>query len=161
MGLFRQENPVVRRRADDTYDVVIDTRVRAVLDDALESIGTLLDTPDEPMLARLRPTAYPDDPEREAGYRLLAGEELRASQQAAIAVLREVFARGTATDEQLWAAIRALNSVRLVAGTLLGIETEDDEPDGDIAPDDPRAGIWALYDLSGWTQHHIVQALAG
>lgn len=160
MGLFRPTNPVVRRRSDGTYDVVLDARVRDVLDDALESIATLLDTPDEPMLARLRPTTYPDDPDREAGYRLLAGEELRTSQQAAIAVLREVFERGTATDEALWAAIRALNSVRLVTGTLLGIETEDDEPDEEVEPDDATYRIWALYDLSGWVQHHIVHALS-
>jgi len=161
MALFRPSNPVVRPRGDGMFDVVLDRHVRAVLDDALAGVVTLLDDPDEPALARLQPTAYPDDPDREAGYRLLAGEELRTSHAEAIAVLREVLGAATATDEQLWAAIRALNSVRLVAGTLLGIETEDDWPRDDLDPDDPTFGIWALYDLCGWTQHHVVQALSG
>ncbi|MCB0975845.1 MAG: DUF2017 family protein [Acidimicrobiales bacterium] len=161
MGLFRQQNPVVRRRSDGTYDVVLDARAIHLLDDALGAISRLLEDPDEPMLARLSPVAYPDDPEREAGYRLLAGEELRTSQQEAMSVLREVFAGATATEEQLWAAIRALNTVRLVTGTMLGIETEDDGPRPDLAPDDPTYGIWALYDLTGWTQHFVVDALSG
>lgn len=161
MGLFKQQNPVVRRRSDDRYDIVLDRRALAVLDDALDAISRLFEDPDEPMLARLRPVAYPDDPEREAGYRILAGEELRASQQQALSLLREVFAAATATEEQLWSAIRALNTVRLVSGTMLGIETEDDGPPRDLSPDDPTFGMWALYDLSGWTQHFIVEALSG
>lgn len=159
MSLFRPPNPVVRATGDDTFEIVLDPRFRAILDDALDGVGDLLEDPDQPGLERLLPTTYPDDPEREAGYRLLAGEELRTSHQAAITTLREVFGEGTATGEQLWAAIRALNSVRLVTGTLLGIETEDDEPDPDLDPDDPAYGIWALYDLSMAVQHHIIRVL--
>ena len=160
MGFFRPANPVVRARSDGRFDLVLDRRVRAVIDDALDGITQLLETPDEPMLARLQPTTYPDDADREAGYRLLAGDELRTSHRAAIETLRTVFDEGTATDEQLWSAIRALNSVRLVTGTLLGIETEDDHPDTELDPADPAYGMWALYELSAFVQHHIVQALA-
>jgi hypothetical protein len=159
MPRFRQQNPVVRARGDDTFEVVLHPQYRAILVDASDSIGELLENPDEPMLERLLPTTYPDDPEREAGYRLLAGEELRVSHRAAIDVLREVFDEGTATAEQLWAAIRALNSIRLVTGTLLGIETEDDRPDLDLDQDDPTFGMWAIYELSVEVQHFIVKAL--
>ena len=160
MPLFRPPNPVVRARDDDTFEVVLDPRLRAILDDALGGIDDLLDDPHQPGLERLMPTTYPDDPEREAGYRLLAGEELRTSHQAAIATLLDVFESGTATSEQLWAAVRALNSVRLVAGTLLGIESDDDDERGpDPDPEDPTYGIWALYDLATFVQHHIVRAL--
>lgn len=160
MPRFRQPNPVVRARADDTFEVVLDLRYRAILDDALGGIDDLLDDPDQPGLERLMPTAYPDDPEREAGYRLLAGEELRTSHQAAIASLQVIFESGSATGEQLWAALRALNSIRLVAGTLLGIETDDDDrPGPELDPEDPTNGMWALYDLATFVQFHIIRAL--
>ncbi len=160
MSLFRPSNPVVRARDDGRFDLLLDERVCEVLDDALEAVATLLEDPDEPVLARLSPPAYPDDPDREAGYRLLAGNELRSSQIEAIGVLRDLLDRDVATDEELWSTIRALNSVRLVAGTVLGIETEDDQPPRDLDEDHPTFGMWALYDLTAWVQHHIVAALA-
>lgn len=161
MAWFRPSNPVVRKRADGDWEVLLDGTVRVMLEDALSGVSELLETPDQQMLRRLQPPTYLDDPEREAGYRLLAGEELRTSQQAAIDVLRSVFSDGTATDEQLWAAIRALNSVRLVAGTVLGIENDADGPPEDLDPQDADHGMWVLYELTGWTQYHIVQALSG
>lgn len=159
MGVFGRANPVVRRRDDGRFDLLLDDRVREVLDDALGAVATLLEDPDEPALARLNPPAYPDDPDREAGYRLLAGDELRESQLTSIGGLRDLLARDVATGDELWSAIRALNSVRLVTGTVLGIESEDVGPPHDLDEDDPVSGMWALYDLTNWVQHHIVQVL--
>ena len=53
----------------------------------------------------------------------------------------------------------ALNDVRLVLGTRLGIE--DDEDGADVPEDDPRAPAFALYHYLGWLVSQVVDALAG
>lgn len=158
MAFFRPANQVVKARRDGRFDVILDGRVRDVLADALRQVTDLLDEPDAPLLARLSPPAYEDDPERDAAYQLLAGEELRTARREAIATVHQIHERSEATVDDLWAWIRALNALRLVVGTALGIEDEDHEVP-DVDPADPTAALWDLYHLTTAVQHEIVAAL--
>lgn len=126
----------------------------------LTSLATALDErPDGPATGRLHPPAYPDDPELDAGYQLLAGEELRSSRREAIdAVLRSV-GRTQLTEGEAWAWLRALNSLRLVLGTQLGIETDDDVPRLSQRDDPVDAALWDLYEFATVIQGEITVAL--
>ena len=129
----------------------------------LGQLSELIETdPGDPNLRRLSPTAYPDDPEADAGYQLLAGEELRSSRQAAIEVVGESLARESVTEDELWSWLQALNSVRLVAGTSLDISDDDQQrPDSrrDLTPQE--TSWWAIYDYTTLLQYEIIRALDG
>jgi hypothetical protein len=158
MPLFRRPR-VVRRRNDGTYELNLDVALRDVVRDLMGQLDSLLeDTPDDPSMRRLRPPAYPDDPEADAAYQLLAGEELRASHHAAVArVLASVDATVLSEDD-LWGWLQALNAVRLVAGTRLDI-SEDDHASRREPADDTEASLWAVYDLTTALQHEVVMGL--
>lgn len=133
----------------------------------------LLASTDEPMVRRLFPPAYANDPERDAGYQVLTRDELLEGKLQALAAVEEMLetpseATGSdstggagegltlETDEgRLIAWMRALNDLRLVLGTLLDVD-EDMEPPGS---DDPQAPLFAVYEFLGWLLAQIVDAL--
>jgi hypothetical protein len=158
MALFRRPR-VVRRRHDGTYELNLDAPFRDVVRSLMGQLDELLaDTPDDPSMRRLRPPAYLDDPDADAAYQLLAGEELRASHHAAVArVLASVDATVLSEDD-LWGWLQALNAVRLVAGTRLDI-SEDDHGGRREPANDEEASLWAVYDLTTALQHEVVTGL--
>ncbi len=117
-----------------------------------------LETPDDPAVARLFPKAYPEDEERQAEYRLLAGSELLESHLAALATLEESADAERLDDDQAQAWIRALNEVRLVLGTRLEVTEEGAERPTDA--DDPRIAVFAAYDYLSMLQGELVDALS-
>lgn len=159
MGLFRESNWVVRTRGPGRFEIVLRPDMREVLTDSLDQLSDLLDEPDSPMLARLSPPAYLDDPDKDNEYQLLAGEELRTSRRAAIDAARAMATRTEVSEADLWAWLQSLNALRLVLGTLLGI-TDDDDDDREVDDDDPTAPIWAIYGLATAVQYQVIQALS-
>jgi hypothetical protein len=149
----------VRRRRDGDFDLVLDPVLRTVLRDRLGELDALLEAdPHDPALLRLRPPAYLDDPERDAAYQLLAGEELRASRRAAIARVLESLDRDRLSEDDLWGWLQALNAVRLVLGTKLDVSEDSGPP----APSNPTEEHMVLiYELCTVIQYEIVHAVGG
>lgn len=113
------------------------------------------------LLARLFPTAYPDDEEFEEEYQRLMREELVASKLSALDVVESALAEDAEPldDAGLLAVMQSINSVRLVLGTMLEV---NDDPDAD----EVRAGLeqspeYALYGYLSWLLEHCVRALSG
>jgi hypothetical protein len=104
-------------------------------------------------LARLFPAAYPDDAEAAEEFEQLARPGLADGK---VTALRRVEAtagesRLGADDAQAW--LTALNDVRLVLGTRLGV-TEDPR-DHDLA-----SPGYAVYAWLTWLQGELIEALA-
>src|SRR5579864_994083 len=148
---------LVRRTRSGRYQLRLDDDERSLLRSLPSQLRQLLAT-DDPSLHRLFPTAYPDDPEREAEYRRLVREDLLERHRGALDVMAETIDAGELDEEQLVAWMKAVNQMRLVLGTRLDV-TEDMYEEG-IDPSDPRAPAFALYSYLGLLQEHIVQALA-
>lgn len=151
----------MRRRADGRYDVALDQGLREVLAQVLTELRTVIDDePDHPSLERLRPPAYADDPDREAAYRLLAGEELRDAQRGAIDAVLASLDRDVLAEDELWSWLRAINGVRLVVGTRLDISDDDHGPGarGPVAPEEQQ--LWALYDFTTYIQYEVIEGLS-
>ncbi len=132
---------------------------REILRDLPAQLRSLLDEePDDPALRRLFPPAYSDDPELEAEYRRLMGDELMDKHLGALAILEETVESERLTEEQANAWLAALNDLRLVLGTRLDVSEEmlGDEVD----PSDPRAPALALYGYLSWLQEQLVDALS-
>lgn len=149
----------VQRRADGRFTVQLAKPERALLRSLADQMAELLADPsDDPGLRRLSPTAYPTDPERDAEYQLIAGEELRTARHAAIEVLVATADRKTLNEDELVAWMQTVNGVRLVLGTRLDV-SEDDDP-RELDPASPDAAGHALYHYLGVLLHDIVSALA-
>ena len=122
------------------------------------------ETPDDPVLARLLPDGYRDDPEASNEFRKYTESGLRsAKHQTALELLNTLPEAGgkiqlTADQAQAW--LKALNDVRLALGVRLGVTEEFEEQWGRLAADDPQ---WAAYEVYAWlgaVQESLVQALA-
>ena len=161
MALFRR-TPLVKRRADGAFELTLDTERREVLVALLRQLDDLLDQdPDHPNLQRLRPPAYLDDDDADAAYQLLAGEELRDSRRRSIDAVVESLGRDQLTEGDLWAWVQALNGVRLVVGTRLGISEDEHGPMFRRVRDPEDRPLWAVYDFTTELQHDVVEALSG
>ena len=123
----------------------------AFLEEMAAMLGTAGPTspPEDPVLARLLPDAYRDDPEAAGEFRRYTEQGLRSGKVAAAqTVLATLPAKGGQVrlgpeDAQAW--LRAINDVRLAIGTLLGI-TEDYEDELEQASwADPRSAYLEVY----------------
>jgi hypothetical protein len=119
--------------------------------------------PDDPVLARLLPDAYSDDPQASAEFRRYTEESLRAGKiNSAQAVLASLPAGGgevvlTEPECQQW--LKALNDVRLALGVRLGITDENEDLTEDLSVDDPRAAYIWVYHWLAYLQDSLIESL--
>jgi hypothetical protein len=130
--------------------------------------------PEDPVLARLFPTAYLEDDEAAAEFRRFTEGGLRDGKAAgACAIIDaledaglppELTEDGLMIDVELepgpaetW--LRSFTDLRLALATRLGVE-EDDEAYWHSLPDeDPRAQAHDIYEWVGYLQETLVDAL--
>ncbi len=155
MPLFSQRR--IKRLGPGRYRIALPQPEQDLLRTLVPQLRELLTT-DDPGLTRLFPTAYPDDPERDAGYHAMVRDELLERRFAALDALERTVEGGEVDEDTLSAWMRGLNDLRLVLGTRLDV-SEDDDP-MDIDPDDPAAPAWSIYHYLGGLQSMIIDALA-
>ena len=151
MSRFRRP---IRRLKDGSFSFEIDVDLKHFIADLAGQLDLVLGD-DAPMLRRLFPTAYPDDPERDAGYQVFARGELIDQRQASINEVRATVDQKILSDEQLLAWMRTVNDLRLVLGTQLDVSEDDDGPDAD----DPDFDTHHVYRVLGMVLEEIVHAL--
>jgi len=119
--------------------------------------------PDDPVLARLLPDGYRDDPEAAGEFRKYTEPALRsAKHQAAqemLDTLPEAGGRIQLTRDQALSWLKALNDVRLALGVRLGVTEEFEEQWGRLKPDDPQWSAFEVYAWLGAVQESLVQAM--
>jgi hypothetical protein len=148
----------IERTGDGEYVLRLPDEERALLRFLPDDLRSLLDAaPDEPDLRRLFPPAY-EDAQDEAAYRELMGNELLEGRRQALRVLAETAQAERLTGEQAQAWLTALNDLRLVLGTRLGV-TDDSLLEG-LTENHPRAPELALYAYLSWLQEQLVEALS-
>jgi Domain of unknown function (DUF2017) len=104
-------------------------------------------------LARLFPTAYPDDEEAAAEWAELARPALEEGKAGALRRLGETAEAERLGEEDAGSWLTALNDLRLVLGTRLGV-TEDSYAEQLHHPG------FAVYAWLTWLQGELVEALA-
>ena len=119
----------------------------------VSQLREVLNDPDDPGTRRLFPSAYPDDPERDLEYSLLAHSELTDRRLAAIEVVEQTLDATNISDEQHAAWIQSVNAVRLILGTRLDV---DEEEELEIDSDDPDAPLRQYYAYLGWVLENLV-----
>ena len=119
--------------------------------------------PDDPVLARLLPDGYRDDPEAAGEFRRYTEPALRsAKHQAAremLDTLPEAGGRIQLTKDQALSWLKALNDVRLALGVRLGVTEDFEEQWGRLKADDPQWTAFEVYAWLGAVQESLVQAM--
>ncbi len=119
--------------------------------------------PDDPVLARLFPDGYTDDPEASAEFRRYTEQSLRsaklASARAVLASLPPGGGEVRLTEPECEQWLRALNDIRLAVSVRLGITDENDDLTDDLALDDPRSAYVWVYQWLAYLQDSLIEAL--
>jgi hypothetical protein len=131
--------------------------------------------PEDPVLARLFPTAYPDDEEAAGEFRRFTEGGLRDSKARAAGLVidtleeaglpAELEEDGLHIDVELdqgdatgW--MRAFNDIRLALATRLGVEEGDEDYWLALDEEDPRSHVHDIYEWVGQLQETLVASLA-
>jgi hypothetical protein len=147
----------VKRRGAGRYEVKLRPSERVLMGDLVVQLREqLLASTDDPSVRRLFPPAYPDDPERDAGYQVLTRDELLEHRLAALDTVEESLDGDELDDAGLRAWMSTLNSLRLVLGTRLDVDEELPA----LADDDPLAPAYAVYEYLGWLLSQVVDVLS-
>lgn len=130
--------------------------------------------PEDPVLARLFPTAYPGDEEAAAEFRRFTEGGLRDGKAAAAVAIIEALEEaglpeqlaedGLMIDVELDQAaavswMRSFTDLRLALATRLEIEEGDEDYWAALPDEDPRAQAHDIYEWVGYLQETIVGAL--
>lgn len=123
--------------------------------------------PDDPVLARLFPDAYPDDPESSGDFRRFTQDRLVDRKYTACAAVLAMLpesadepVRVVLDDPGIRDWLGALNDVRLALATRLGVAQDDDDYWEGLPGDDPRGTVHEIYQWLGWVQETLVRALS-
>jgi hypothetical protein len=125
-----QERSVLAHLFVDVYEL-LDDGVQADPDPlaAMIGIGTSVDLPDDPALARLLPDAHADDPVASSEFRRYTEQGLRERKRQCLETARLTLGRPgslSLDDAEAQAWLVALTDVRLVLAERMGLRTEED-----------------------------------
>ena len=148
----------IKAADDGTLEVRLNNRERDALRNLAGELRQMLAEPSDPSLRRLFPPGYADDAVREAGYQMMKGDELRQRHEAAAEALGASADDERLDPEQATAWLQAINAVRLVLGTRLGIE--DDDYEMPTSRNDPDLPLWMLFDFLGALFNDLVEAMS-
>jgi len=112
---------------------------------------------DDPAVARLNPSACLDDAEVDAEFHRLMDGDLNDGRLEALAAFEKTVDNDRLDEEEALAWMRAINDTRLLLGTRLSVG--EDPAERTVAPDDPRAPGFALYDYLSLLTQELVEAL--
>ncbi|MGD0559666.1 MAG: DUF2017 domain-containing protein [Streptosporangiaceae bacterium] len=164
------EAVLLRDLISQVMGMIIGDRVprpkRESAEDALADIfdpDVSVEIPEDPVLARLLPDAYPDDPDAAKEFRRYTESSLRDTKRESAQILLDTLpTRGgkiKLSGDQARAWLRALNDVRLTFGTRLNVTEDYEDQLAGLNPEDPAAAAFEVYGWLGAVQSSLVQAL--
>lgn len=131
--------------------------------------------PDDPVLARLFPNAYPADDEAAGEFRRFTEGGLRDGKvRGAMAIVDALEEAGLPTEldeESLYVDVelaadqaidwvKSFTDIRLALATRLGVEEGDEDYWHTLPDDDPRTHVHEIYEWVGYLQETLVESLA-
>ncbi len=125
------------------------------------------EVPDDPVLKRLFPTAYPHDAAASSDFRRYTEHELRRRKlddaEQVLASLAETEGGSHPLQiphDQVDPWLKTLTSLRISVATRLGITDNDSTAElAQLPDDDPRAFMLSVYDWLGFAQETLITAL--
>ncbi len=143
---------LIVRIDEDRFIFDVPSVLRDTVIDLARQLDGELET-NNPNLQRLFPTAYSNDPDKDAGYQVLAHGELVEARRTSLTTVIESATEDEVNGETLEAWMRVVNDLRLVLGTNLDVgESEDWVPPPEMEP------IYAVYQWLSLLLNYIVEA---
>ncbi len=131
---------------------------------AMVGISESAQVPDDPVLARLLPDGYRDDPDAAHEFRRFTETGLRSAKVESAQMLLQTLPAGGGrvklSHEQAEGWLRSLNDVRLALGVRLGVTDDFDGLSENVAADDPRFAYVQVYQWLAFLQESLVSALS-
>jgi hypothetical protein len=142
--------------------------------EALMDFSGPISVPEDPVLARLLPSAYREDEDAAAEFRRFTESELRSSKAGSAATVVAVLedaglpaevgdSSGLVIDVELGAPevmafLKALTDMRLAVATRLDLQEGDEDFWESLPEDDPRTHMHDIYEWLGYLQETLVGA---
>ncbi len=155
-------------------EVAAPTGAEDPLEELLDFSGPTT-APDDPVLARLFPTAYPADEEAAGEFRRFTEGTLRDQKAQGAALIIETLEEaglpdqlggdGLTVDVELGAPdavtwMKSFTDLRLALATRLGVEEGDEEYWYSLPDADPRTHVHEIYEWLGYLQETLVAAIS-
>ncbi len=142
--------------------------------EALLDFDGPISVPEDPVLARLLPSAYREDEDAAAEFRRFTESELRTSKAGSAATVVAVLedaglpaeggdSSGLVIDvelgrDEVLAFLKALTDMRLAVATRLDLQEGDEDFWESLPEDDPRTHMHDIYEWLGYLQETLVGA---
>lgn len=146
----------VARIGEGRFAVSISPEIRELIRDGVASVREMVVVGD-PALTRLFPPAHPSDDALEAEWQAMMASQLIEARLASFDLVEESLDAEELDAAQLEGWMQGINAVRLVVGTILGV---DDDPDGDEEEVEPTP-LDVLYDILSHVMGILVRAASG
>ncbi len=162
----RPEAAIIRDLVGQVVELVVADMPPPDTDElaAMVGLSESAEVPDDPVLARLLPDGYRDDPDAANDFRRFTESGLRSAKvESAQMLLQTLPASGgrvKLSSEQAEAWLRSLNDVRLALGVRLGVTDDFDGLSEDVKADDPRFAYIQVYQWLAFLQESLVAALS-
>jgi hypothetical protein len=155
-------NPKIVTRSGDGFTLHIGADEREVVARLLGELRDMQTNPDAAdAVARLFPVVHPGDAHEEEEWQRLMRDELITSRSAAIdtvvGVLQRPGRKVPITADEMQAFIQAVNSIRLVLGTVLDVGEDED----DLPPELLESPEYGLYGYLSFVLDASVRVLSG
>lgn len=162
----RPEAAIIRDLVGQVVELVVADIPAPEADElaAMVGISDSAEVPEDPVLARLLPDGYRDDPEAAHEFRRFTETSLRSAKVESAQMLLQTLPAGGGrvklSPEQAEAWLRSLNDVRLALGVRLGVTDDFDGLSEDVPDDDPRQAYVQVYQWLAFLQESLVSALS-
>ncbi len=162
----RPEAAIIRDLVGQVVELVVADMPAPDTDElaAMVGLSDSAEVPDDPVLARLLPDGYRDDPEAAQEFRRFTESGLRSAKVESAQTLLQTLPAGGGrvklSPEQAEAWLRSLNDVRLALGVRLGVTDDFDGLSEDVEADDPRFAYVQVYQWLAFLQESLVAALS-
>ena len=138
------------------YQVNLTKPEQRVVLDSMDELRVMMADHD-PATRRLFPTAYVEDPQLDAEYQRLVGDDLRQGQLDALDVVERTIDGEVIDRAEADAWMRAINGVRLALGTRLDVS---EEPPEALDADDPDLRDRIAYEVLNMLLGAFIHALS-
>lgn len=156
----------IKPERDGTFSLKLPEEERSVLSHLAEQLSDLLLRADraageDEAVDRLFPAAYSEEEDwaKDAEFRVMRGEALLDHHRGALSIIVSTAGQDRLTGEEAYAWMQALNQLRLVLGSRLGVTEEGDE-EANLSEDHPAAHGFLLYHYLTMLQGELIEALA-
>lgn len=162
----RPEAAIIRDLVGQVVELVVADMPAPDADElaAMVGLSESAEVPDDPVLARLLPDGYRDDPDAAEEFRRFTESGLRSAKVESAQMLLQTLPAGGGrvrlSAEQGEAWLRSLNDVRLALGVRLGVTDGFDGLGEDLEDDDPRFAYIQVYQWLAFLQESLVAALS-